>query len=229
MSEKNIGMRSAQPDSGGSPEQQTLNVPMNATVYCRDEICGFTTSVILNPITDALTHIVVKEKDAPHTQRMVSIEQVEESTQEFVRLAFPTNELCLRNPFIEVHYLKNPLPQYKYHSDIFYMPPLVIPDDNDITAVRHRSIPLHELAINQGAQVHSADEHKVGRVDEFLVEKESGHITHLILREGHLFGADDVSIPVSEIEKIADDDVYLKLSKKEITDLPTIPVKRRWK
>jgi hypothetical protein len=66
-------------------------------------------------------------------------------------------------------------------------------------------------------------------VDEFIVEKENGHITHLILREGHLFGTEDVSIPTSEIERIDDEDVHLKLSKKEIAALPAIPVKRRWK
>ena len=67
----------------------------------------------------------------------------------------------------------------------------------------------------------------VGRVDEFLVDRETEHITHLVLREGHLWGQKDVTIPVSEIERIEEDTVYLKLDKEEIERLPSIPV-RRW-
>jgi hypothetical protein len=64
-------------------------------------------------------------------------------------------------------------------------------------------------------------------VDEFLVDRETGHITHLVLREGHLWGQRDVLIPVSGIGHIDENRVYLTLNKKEIEDLPTIPV-RRW-
>jgi sporulation protein YlmC with PRC-barrel domain len=68
----------------------------------------------------------------------------------------------------------------------------------------------------------------VGKVDEFLVDLSDGHITHLVLREGHLWGQKDVTIPVSEIQRIEEDTVYLKLDKHSIEKLPGIPVKRRY-
>ena len=71
------------------------------------------------------------------------------------------------------------------------------------------------------------DECNVGQVDEFLVDPVSGHITHLILRKGHLWGQKDVTIPVSEIARVEEDTVYLKLTKEQIEALPTIPVRRR--
>ena len=49
------------------------------------------------------------------------------------------------------------------------------------------------------------------------------------MREDHFWGAKDVTIPVSEIDKIGDEVVYLKLDKKAIESLPTVPVRRRWK
>jgi sporulation protein YlmC with PRC-barrel domain len=73
-----------------------------------------------------------------------------------------------------------------------------------------------------------AEDGIVGKVDEFLVSPNNNHITHLVLREGHLWGKKDVTIPVSEIEKITEDAVYLKLDKKAIEKLPAIPVKRLW-
>jgi hypothetical protein len=87
-------------------------------------------------------------------------------------------------------------------------------------------IPPGELAMHRGAQVNAADG-RVGRVDEFLVSPPDGHITHLVLREGHLWGRKDVTIPVSQTDHIAEDTVYLKLTKREIEQLPSIPIKRR--
>ncbi|HKI53713.1 MAG TPA: PRC-barrel domain-containing protein, partial [Anaerolineales bacterium] len=85
-----------------------------------------------------------------------------------------------------------------------------------------------EVVIRRGAQVKATDG-KVGKVDEFLINPVNGRITHLVMREGHLWGAKDVTIPVSEIEQIDDEVVHLKLDKQAISSLPTIPVKRKWK
>jgi sporulation protein YlmC with PRC-barrel domain len=92
--------------------------------------------------------------------------------------------------------------------------------------IEHEHVPAGELAIRRGARVEAADGH-VGRVDEFLVDPANGHITHLVLREGHLWGQKDVTVPVSQIERIEEDTVYLKLDKHSIGALPTIPIRRR--
>ena len=63
-------------------------------------------------------------------------------------------------------------------------------------------------------------------MDEFLIDPESDTITHLVLREGHLWGQKDVSIPVSQIDHYKDYTVYLKLDKHAMETLPAIPVRR---
>jgi len=68
-------------------------------------------------------------------------------------------------------------------------------------AVRHGAIPADELAVRCSAWVEATDR-LVGRVDEFLVDRESDHITHLVLREGHLWGRKDVGTPISEIARM---------------------------
>ncbi|KPK14357.1 MAG: hypothetical protein AMK69_28870 [Nitrospira bacterium SG8_3] len=54
----------------------------------------------------------------------------------------------------------------------------------------------------------------MGPVTEFLVDQTDGHITHLVLREGHMWGRKDVTIPVFQIDRIEEDAVYLKLNKR---------------
>jgi hypothetical protein len=86
-------------------------------------------------------------------------------------------------------------------------------------------IPSNELSIRRGAGVEATDG-AVGRVDEFLMNPDNDHITHLVLREDHLWGQKDVTIPVSQIDHYEADTVYLKLGKRGIEALPAIPIRR---
>ena len=86
-------------------------------------------------------------------------------------------------------------------------------------------IPAGELAIRRGVGVEAADGH-VGRVDEFLINPKNDLITHLVLREGHLWGQKDVTIPVGQIDHYKDNTVYLKLDKHAIEALPAISIRR---
>jgi hypothetical protein len=46
--------------------------------------------------------------------------------------------------------------------------------------------------------------------------------------EGHLWGKKEVTIPVSAIDRIAEDTVYLKRDQKTVEALPSEPVRRSW-
>jgi sporulation protein YlmC with PRC-barrel domain len=103
--------------------------------------------------------------------------------------------------------------------------PIVMPDEVDMPDEVER-IPPGELTISRGAEVRDSSDHKIGTVDEFLIDPASGHITHLVLREGHLWGRKDVTIPLSEIKAIEVETVRLKVSKEYIEKLPTVPIRR---
>ncbi len=83
------------------------------------------------------------------------------------------------------------------------------------------------MDIPLNAEVYGPDG-RIGRVDEFLVNPTNSHVTHLVLREGHLWGQKDVTIPISEIDRIEDDVVYLKLDKYAVAHMPGTPIKRWW-
>jgi len=177
-----------------------------------------------------VTHLVVKEKDFLHIERLVPISLVKESTPETIRLRCSQDKLGRLERFIETHfvpadpvYIGSMYEAYQGHM----MWPYVIPED-EMAPLEEEHVPPGELAVRRGAEVHAIDGH-VGRVDEFLVEPESGHITHLVLRDGHLWGQKDISIPVSAIERIQKDGVYLKLDRASIEALPSIPIRRWWR
>ena len=55
---------------------------------------------------------------------------------------------------------------------------------------------------------------------------ESGAITHIQMREGHLWGKKDVAIPVGDIDFNDGKTVYLKIDKDAVKALPAVEVKR---
>jgi hypothetical protein len=65
-------------------------------------------------------------------------------------------------------------------------------------------------------------------VDEFLIDPDSGSITHLCLRKDHIFGDRAVCIPVSEIGTIEETVVHLSIDKEALAALPSVPVQRAW-
>lgn len=202
-----------------------MDIPINAEVRCADGPCGQTTRVIINPILREVTHLVVREKDFLRVERIVPIDLVVESTPHHIRLRCTFDELAALEPFIEYEYVRGDAPYLGYAREGYMMSPYFVPEMTMVLE-EHERIPPGELAVRRGARVEATDG-RVGRVDEFLVDPLNGHITHLVLREGHLWGQKDVTIPVSQIDRIKEDTVYLKLDKHSIEKLPAIPVRRR--
>jgi sporulation protein YlmC with PRC-barrel domain len=198
-----------------------MDMPLNVQVYCVDGLCGQSKEVVMDRETEEVTHLVVKERYSPHTELLVPINLVTETTPDMIRLRCTKGELADRQPFIKVEVIEEYIPHYVAGP---YLVPIEVPETKWV-AVKRESIPPGEVAVRQGARVEATDAH-VGQLDEFLVDPVTEHVTHLVMREGHLWGQKDVTIPVSEISKIDEERVYLTLSKEEIANLPTIPIRR---
>lgn len=201
-----------------------MDIPINAKVYCQDKMCGTSNAVILNPVNDVVTHLIVKESKRPHTERLVPIDMIDASLTDNIHLKLSETMLQSLPPLYDVEYIQITVPHYMQVSDISYMEPVIVPEKKFIEEKIYH-IPVNELAVNRGTLVYSADGYVIGNVDEFLVDQNGGHVTHLILREGHIFGQKDVFIPVAEIETINESSLHLKLDKEKIEKLPAIPVR----
>ena len=68
--------------------------------------------------------------------------------------------------------------------------------------------------------------HDFGSLDELLLDPDSGHVSHLVLVKGHLWGKKEVAIPVSDISFCDTKTVYLKIDKNAVHALPSVKVKR---
>jgi uncharacterized protein YrrD len=205
-----------------------MDIPINVEVLCAGKECGHSTYLVINPVSERVTHLVVAEKAFPNIERLVPVNKILASSPNSIQLRCSQTELSAMNAFeetdfIEAGRLETSLP-YSVPYEVW---PYAMYDAMPMP-FEHERIPAGEIAIRRGTPVKATDG-QVGKVDEFLVDPENDVITHLILREGHLWGKKDVTIPVSEIDKIAEEAVYLKLDKKAIETLPTVPIRRKWK
>ena len=103
--------------------------------------------------------------------------------------------------------------------------PLAVGEVDTSETVEH--IPPGELAVHHGTKV-AARDGRLGHVAELVLDLDTGHISHFVLEEGHLWGKKEVTVPVTAIDYLLENTVYLKLDKKEVESLPAVPVKRHF-
>jgi len=212
-----------------------MEIPLNAQVECTDGVCGHSVYILINPVTDKVSSLVVREDAAPNTEYIVCTDMVTETITDTIHLRCSKAELEKMDPFINTSFIEETSPErviaYRGNgmsgmTSSFFMP-YVTPETTVRTAIEVRQIPLGELAVQRGTRVEATDGY-VGHVDEFVVNPENCHITHLVMREGHLWGQKDVIIPVTAMGETRGDTLFLKLNKLQIEALPTFPLHRRW-
>ena len=203
-----------------------LDIPLKAKVECADGACGESVTVIVDPVARKVTHFVVQDQNL--VQRMVSIDQVVETSHDSIDLRCNKEELAQMEPFLERHFIKNEGPDPDYYVEQYvYMLPYATPMQISTIPVEVEHIPPGEIAVRRGTLVEATDGY-VGDVSELLVDPAKAEITHFVLQEGHLWGKKEVTLPLSAIDRIEEETVYLKLDKKGIESLPSVPVKRHY-
>ncbi len=211
-----------------------MDILINAKVFCTDGECGHVTSVLINPLSKRVTHLIVREHGVFGQEKKVPVEVIAESLPEKINLRLDQTSFHDMENFLSIKFISGEDPFDSYLPEQYYLHPFVMPaydseyDYNSTFYTHVENIPAGELNIGRGEDVYAKDG-RVGKVDEFLVSPKNNTITHILLREGHIWGQKHVTIPVSEIDRIKVDGVYLKLTKEDISKLPAIPVQRLWK
>jgi sporulation protein YlmC with PRC-barrel domain len=199
-----------------------MDIPLNVNVFCTDGPCGQSKEAVLDCKTEEVTHLVVKEKESPHTELLVPVDLVTETTPHAIRLRCAKDELAEMQPFLRVETVKEEFSRYVPDP---YMLPIEFPETKWVS-VKREAIPPGKIAVRQRARVEATDG-RVGELDEFIVDPVTEQVTHLVMREGHLWGQGDVIIPVSEIDHLEENAIYLKLDRDEVKALPSIPISLR--
>jgi len=208
-----------------------MEIPLKAQVDCTDGICGRSECVLMNPLTDQVTNLVVREAALPNTEYLVPVELVSNTVASTIQLHCSKAKLEKMRRFVKTSYVEVNVPWMSPTIGggfgTFYYLPYVTADMTVQVAEEHLQIPPGELGVTRKTRVEATDGF-VGRVNEFVVNPNNKRITHLVMRERHLWGQKEVIIPVSALGETRENSVFLKLDKHQIESLPTFPLHRRW-
>lgn len=197
-----------------------MDIPIKALVTCNGEECGKTVCVIMNPCSNELTHVVVEDNAFPYQKRIVPVDLVKSSTPKLIQLSCTKDEFLALDDFIEHHYIPAEQTYGVFPVNLkVYIP--YSEYSNDLADIARERVPEGGIAFHPGTLIEATDG-KVGQVDEFLIDPASEHITHLVMKEGHLWHTKEIAIPASEIDRVENDVVRLKISKAQIESLPSM-------
>jgi hypothetical protein len=202
---------------------------IGAAVSCSDGPCGNLTKVVVDPVARAVTHVVVEPEHRSGLARLVALRLIEPGTDaKVIRLRIALDDFEQLPHAEETYFLPGGSGESAYEAhELYYWPyfglgggvqDTIAPNASGL--VTRDTIPAGEVEVRRGDRVHASDG-EIGKVEGLVIEPTSGHVTHVLLQEGHLWGRKQVAIPVSAVAMM-EDGVSVNLSKREIEALPAV-------
>ncbi len=198
-----------------------MDFEIGAPVRCTDGDAGRVGALIANPVARSLAHLAVGVEHEPSGTRLVPVELVREASKAGVELSCSLAELARQPVFHDVEFVPY-MPDTGDAGAMLAWPYYGLNERE--TGVIVDRVPAGEIEIRRGDVLHASDG-GVGRV-EGLVVAEDGHITHVVLEEGHLWHHKVVAVPIGSVERIEADGIHVRLSKQELRDLPELGLER---
>jgi sporulation protein YlmC with PRC-barrel domain len=192
---------------------------IGAEAKCTDGSCGEVRRLVIDPATLEVSHLVVEPLHRQGLGRLVPLDLVDVSTGE-VRVD------CTRAQFEALDHAEETelLPASGGHAD--YPAGRALPQPyeglsnviGDVPEpVIYDTVPSGEVEVMPGERVHATDG-PIGSVKGVVIDTRTRHVTHLLLREGHVWGHKNVAIPADAVIAI-DNGIQLNLSKRDVEDL----------
>jgi hypothetical protein len=180
---------------------------------CSDGLCGEVSRVIIDPGTRRLTHLVIEPKHRRELGRLVPIDLVD-STGGEVTLRCTLAEFGNLDAAEETQLVEGGGSGGMGPGGA--QTPIGIP--HPVRTYVEDVVPVGETEVGPGEHVHAVDG-EIGQVQGFRVDPDSHQVTHVLLKEGHLWGRKEVAIPVSAIAGV-ESGIRLNITKRQVEDLP---------
>ena len=189
---------------------------LGARASCPDGFCGVVSRTILDPAARTVTHLVIGPRHGAGG-RLVPLDLVEAAAGE-IRLRCTLDEFGRLDPAEETELADGGYGDVGAMGmggsvpgmSLGYSTPLVV----------EHAVPLGDIEVERHESVQAMDGH-IGQVEGFVVDPADQKVTHVLLKEGHLWGRRQVAIPVSAVASV-DAGIRLNITKQQVEDLPPL-------
>lgn len=196
---------------------------------------GVIDRVVLNPQTNEITHVVVREGWLFTEDKVVPISLLDTAVADRVQLRANVDDLNDLPQFEETHYVPpgeaadEPYPA-GYVPPYYWYPPIGAAWSGYYTGyygyplehyVAHteQNIPEGTVGLKEGARVVSADGENVGHVERVFTNSGLNRATHLLITEGWLF-QEKRAIPVDWIRSVGEEEIRLAVNARSLEGVP---------
>jgi sporulation protein YlmC with PRC-barrel domain len=210
---------------------ETTQFTIGAEARCSDGTCGDVTRVVLDPIAEEVTHLVVEPSGRQGLGRLVPLELIDASAggillrctmAEFTRLdSAEETQLVPATAGYEAYDPEQVLswPYYGLGAADAGLSMGTMPASVSVTT---DTVPLGEVTVRRGDQVQATDG-EIGRVQGLIINRDSHHVTHVLLQEGHLWGRKEVAIPIGVVAS-TETGIQLTITKHDVQNLPPVQI-----
>ena len=208
---------------------QETQFAIGAKASCSDGPCGEVRRLVIDPATDALTHLVIQPGRRREDGRLVPADLAEATAGEIrlrcTRAEFDRLDRAEEDDVVERTDGGGLLGDALVHEGGEAYAPMgpggfydVGPQPVHRRVITEDVVPVGEAQVRPGDHVHAADG-EIGRVRGFLVDPGDHRVTHVLLQEGHLWGRKEVAIPIGAVTGV-EDGIRLNITKQQVENLP---------
>jgi uncharacterized protein YrrD len=191
--------------------------------------------VVMNPVTDEVTHLVVRKGFLFPDDRVISTDLIDSATEDRVALQ-DVEDIEELPAFEQIHYIRadqvqsnTTLPPTGYVPPYYWYPNPgmtwwgsmrypVYPAPPYVTRIE-RNIPGGTVPLREGAKVITSDDEVVGDIESIFVDPTQDRATHIEISQG-LFFKERKVVPTSWITNVLEDEVHMGVSSGLIESLP---------
>lgn len=207
-----------------------------AHVFTADgEQVGTVDRVVLDPKTNEVSHIVVREGWLFAEDKLVPITAIDRAAGERIELKSDVENFDELPLFQEAHYVTpGEIPEDRQPdgeaSQLYWYPPAGAAWSGYYTSYygyplspyvhyMEQNIPEGTVGLKEGAQVVSLDGHNVGRVERVFTNDELHRATHLLITEGWFFQEKRL-IPVDWVVAVGEYEIRLSVKANTLEQVP---------
>ena len=217
----------------------TSQFTIGTEASCSDGAAGKVSRVIVDPLAEKVTHLVIEPEHRHGFGRLVPLDLVDETAGE-IRLQCTRAQFEKLGPAQETQFI----PSTSGYGGYGYLPDQVgywpyyglgggmgvaglgisggIGAGAPAQTITSDTVPLGEVEVSRGDYVHATDG-DIGRVQGLVVDPGSRHVTHVLLQKGHLWDRKDVAIPISAVASTAGG-IQLNITRQQVQDLPPVNI-----
>ena len=206
-----------------------MQFKQNESVYTTDgQHAGHIDRVVIDPRTNAMTHVVVRAGILFTKDKVIPVEQIIPGPEGQLALQLDSQQLAELPDFAETHYVAvdegnqgGAPPTVVSYPPYAGGAPLVADVGPKMRKETHLNIPDNTVPLKEGARVIGLDGKEVGHVEQVLTSPPGDRITHFIIVKG-LLTKERRQLPAGWVGSLTDDEVQLAVKSDMVEKLPVV-------